>query len=84
MTEKKNSQRKRKNTSPTPQYNEEMSMEMLAEHALAETLREGGAFARQNNERFKQQLDEQKDSPKTGEFSTLFHIIPFNRNMTSQ
>lgn len=54
VTEKKNSQYEQKNTSPKPQYNEEMSMEMLAERALAETLREGGAFARQNNERFKQ------------------------------
>ncbi len=53
MTDEKNSQQKQ-NTSSQKQYKEEMSMEMLAERALAETLREGGAFARQNNERFKQ------------------------------
>ncbi|MEH7235052.1 hypothetical protein [Bacillus sp. JJ1562] len=53
MTDKKN-QNKLKNNSTQNQYKEEVSMEMLAERALAETIREGGAFARKNDERFKQ------------------------------
>jgi hypothetical protein len=35
-------------------YNEEISMEQLAKKALEETIREGGAFAQENQEQFKQ------------------------------
>ncbi|KKK36372.1 hypothetical protein WQ57_19515 [Mesobacillus campisalis] len=37
-----------------PNYNEEMSMEQLAKKALEETIRDGGAFARENPDQFKQ------------------------------
>ncbi|WP_180271493.1 hypothetical protein [Fredinandcohnia onubensis] len=50
MTDKKQSQEKQKNKSPQNQYQEEISAELLAERALAETIREGGAFARKNDE----------------------------------
>ncbi|MFS0823944.1 hypothetical protein [Bacillus sp. 1P02SD] len=53
MTDKKNIQNKSKNNSTRNEYKEEVSMEMLAERALAETLREGGAFSRKNDDRFK-------------------------------
>ncbi|MET3699573.1 hypothetical protein SAMN05877753_11245 [Bacillus oleivorans] len=35
-------------------YKEEISAENLAKEALAETIREGGAFARENPDQFKQ------------------------------
>nr|WP_309099970.1 hypothetical protein [Fredinandcohnia onubensis] len=50
MTDKKASQDNLKNKSPQNQYQEEISAELLAERALAETIREGGAFARKNDE----------------------------------
>lgn len=50
MTDKKVSQDIQKNGSPQNQHQEEISAELLAERALAETIREGGAFARQNDE----------------------------------
>ncbi|MCM3163345.1 hypothetical protein KDJ21_019225 [Metabacillus litoralis] len=35
-------------------YNEEISMEILAKQALDQTIKEGGAFARENSDQFKQ------------------------------
>jgi len=35
-------------------YNEEISMETLAKQALEQTIKEGGAFARENSDQFKQ------------------------------
>lgn len=42
-------------TSPDNQrlYNDEQKIENLAKEALAETIRDGGAFARENSNRFK-------------------------------
>lgn len=53
MTNKKHTQQDQKITSPQNQNDEEISAELLAERALSETLREGGAFASENEERFK-------------------------------
>jgi hypothetical protein len=35
-------------------FKEEISMESLTKQALAETIREGGAFARESSDQFKQ------------------------------
>lgn len=35
-------------------FKEEISIENLTKEALAETIREGGAFARENSDQFKQ------------------------------
>ncbi|SEN85604.1 hypothetical protein SAMN05192533_12331 [Mesobacillus persicus] len=48
-----NQDRSRRNTSRNRGFNEEMSMEQLAKKALAETIRDGGAFARENSDAFK-------------------------------
>lgn len=50
MKDNKASQENQKNESPQTQHQEEISAELLAERALAETIREGGAFARKNDE----------------------------------
>ncbi|MFT4415784.1 hypothetical protein ACLM5H_18145 [Fredinandcohnia humi] len=42
------------NPSRNQGYMEEMSIENLAKKALAETIRDGGAFAKENPDRFKQ------------------------------
>ncbi|WP_299093280.1 hypothetical protein [uncultured Metabacillus sp.] len=50
----KSMNRSKVRTSNQQGYKEEMSMENLAKEALAKTIREGGAFARENSDRFKQ------------------------------
>lgn len=42
------------NQSPTNNYMEELSMDDLAKKALDETIRDGGAFASENSNQFKQ------------------------------
>ncbi|WP_176551095.1 hypothetical protein [Bacillus sp. AFS040349] len=41
-------------SSQSQKYNEEISMETLAKQALDQTIKEGGAFARENSDQFKQ------------------------------
>ncbi|KKI92883.1 hypothetical protein WQ54_06780 [Bacillus sp. SA1-12] len=53
-TNRSNLQGKLKSSSSNQQrFNEEISMENLAKEALAETIREGGAFAREKSDRSK-------------------------------
>lgn len=48
-----NEDQSRRGSSRKRGFNEEMSMEQLAKKALAETIRDGGAFARENSDPFK-------------------------------
>lgn len=43
-----------KGSSHSQEFKEELSMDNLAKKALDETLRDGGAFARENSNHFKQ------------------------------